>query len=193
MPASEIPLKGAHNLENVLAAVCVGMIAGCEPRRIAGAVRGFRAVEHRLEHVATIQGVEYYNDSKATNVDATIKALESFHNVHIILGGKDKGSDYSVLIPLLRERAKCVYTIGAAAEKIESQIAGASEIVPAGTLEVAVKKAMAAAVPRGRCSARSRLRQLRPVRKFRASRAPLQGTGGFPGFQSGECGLKGGP
>jgi UDP-N-acetylmuramoylalanine--D-glutamate ligase len=145
--ADDIPLRGAHNLENVLAAVCVGMVTGCEPRRIAAAVRAFRAVEHRLEHVATIQGVEYYNDSKATNVDATIKALESFHNVHIIVGGKDKGTDYSILIPLLQERAKRVYTIGAAAEKIESQIVGAAEIVPAGTLEVAVKKAMASAMP----------------------------------------------
>jgi UDP-N-acetylmuramoylalanine--D-glutamate ligase len=147
LPVSEIPLKGAHNLENVLAAVAVGMISGCEPQRIAAAIRAFRAVEHRLEHVATIQGVHYYNDSKATNVDAAMKALESFHNVHIILGGKDKGSDYSVLVPLLKERAKRVYTIGAAAEKIEFQIAGATEIVSAGTLETAVKKAMAAAEP----------------------------------------------
>ncbi len=147
LPVEDIPLKGAHNLENVLAAVCAGGISGCEPGRMATAVRAFRAVEHRLEHVATLLGVEYYNDSKATNVDATIKALESFHNVHIILGGKDKGSDYSVLAPLLRERAKRVYTIGAAAAKIESQIAGAVEIVPAGTLELAVKKAMTDAVP----------------------------------------------
>jgi UDP-N-acetylmuramoylalanine--D-glutamate ligase len=147
LPSADIPLKGAHNLENVLAAVSITMIAGCEPDRIAAAVRGFRAVEHRLEYVATIQGVEYYNDSKATNVDATIKALESFHNVHIILGGKDKGSDYSLLNPLLRERAKRVYTIGAAAAKIESQIAGATEIVSAGTLDMAVKKAVTCAVP----------------------------------------------
>ena len=96
MLASEIPLKGGHNVENVLAAVCVGALMGCEPARISQAVRGFKAVEHRLEYVATIRGVEYYNDSKATNVDATIKALESFPaNVHLILGGKDKDSDYT--------------------------------------------------------------------------------------------------
>src|SRR5277367_5218081 len=123
MQVSEIPLKGAHNLENVLAAAGAGALMGCAPEKICQAVRDFQAVEHRLEFVATIRGVDYYNDSKATNVDATIKALESFPaNIHLILGGKDKGSDYSVLNELLRQRVKRVYTIGAAAGKIESQI-----------------------------------------------------------------------
>ena len=148
MLVSEIPLKGAHNVENVLAAVCVGVLMRCEPERIRKTIRDFRAVEHRLEYVATIRGVEYYNDSKATNVDATIKALESFPaNVHLILGGKDKGSDYTVLNDLLRQRVKRVYTIGAAAGKIESQIKGTVEIVHAETLEAAVKRAAAAAQP----------------------------------------------
>jgi UDP-N-acetylmuramoylalanine--D-glutamate ligase len=142
MPVSEIPLKGAHNLENVLAAVCVGILMGCKPENIRNAVRNFKAVEHRLEYVASINGVEYYNDSKATNVDATIKALESFPaNVHLILGGKDKGSDYTLLNDLLRTRVTRAYTIGVAAEKIESQIKGATEIVRAETLEKAVKNA----------------------------------------------------
>jgi UDP-N-acetylmuramoylalanine--D-glutamate ligase len=140
MPVSEISLKGAHNLENVLAAVCVGMLAGIEPAQVRRAVSEFKAVEHRLEFVATVRGVEYYNDSKATNVDATIKALESFSGgIHLILGGKDKGSDYSVLNALLKERVKRVYTIGAAAAKIELQAKG-TEIVSAGTLEAAVKR-----------------------------------------------------
>ena len=148
MLVSEIPLKGAHNVENALAAVCVGALLGCEAEKIRDAVRRFKAVEHRLEYVATVGGVEYYNDSKATNVDATIKALESFPaNIHLILGGKDKGSDYSVLNPLLKERVKRVYTIGAAAGKIESQIRQAAEIVNAETLESAVKRAAAAAQP----------------------------------------------
>jgi UDP-N-acetylmuramoylalanine--D-glutamate ligase len=146
MLGSEIPLKGAHNLENVLAAVCAGALMGCAPEKIRQAVREFKAVEHRLEFVATIKGVDYYNDSKATNVDATIKALESFPaNIHLILGGKDKGSDYSVLNDLLRERVKRVYTIGAAAEKIESQVIGV-EVVRAQTLENALRKANAVAV-----------------------------------------------
>src|ERR1700691_379682 len=145
MLVSEIPLKGGHNVENVLAAVCVGALLRCEPVQIRNAVHAFKAVEHRLEHVATIRGVEYYNDSKATNVDATIKALESFPaNIHLILGGKDKGSDYSVLNELLRQRVKRVYTIGAAAGKIESQIKGV-EVVQAETLENALRKANAVA------------------------------------------------
>jgi UDP-N-acetylmuramoylalanine--D-glutamate ligase len=145
MQVSEIPLKGAHNLENVLAAACAGVLMGCEPEKIRQAVRDFKAVEHRLEFVATIRGVDYYNDSKATNVDATIKALESFPaNIHLILGGKDKGSDYTVLNELLRQRVKRVYTIGAAAAKIESQIKSV-EIVHAETLESALRKANAIA------------------------------------------------
>ena len=152
LQVSEIPLKGAHNLENVLAAVCAGALMGCAPEKIRQAVRDFKAVEHRLEFVATIRGVDYYNDSKATNVDATIKALESFPaNIHLILGGKDKGSDYTVLNDLLRQRVKRVYTIGAAAAKIESQIVssknGGPELVHAETLENALRKANAAAHP----------------------------------------------
>jgi len=136
----------------VLAAVCVGMLMGCPPEKIRQAVKNFKAVEHRLEFVATIGGVDYYNDSKATNVDATIKALESFPaNIHLILGGKDKGSDYTVLNDLLRQRVKRVYTIGAAAAKIESQIIsakdGGPELVHAETLENAIRKAHAAAQP----------------------------------------------
>jgi UDP-N-acetylmuramoylalanine--D-glutamate ligase len=142
MPLEVISLKGAHNVENVLAAVCVGVITDCEPGRIQRAVSEFKAVEHRLEYVATVNGVEYYNDSKATNVDATIKALEAFPgNIHIILGGKHKGSPYTVLNELLRQRVKRVYTIGAAAEIIENDIRGAAEVVRAGTLENAVRRA----------------------------------------------------
>ncbi len=145
MLVSEVPLKGGHNVENVLAAVCVGALMGCTADRIRRAVRDFKAVEHRLEYVATIRGVEYYNDSKATNVDATIKALESFPaNVHLILGGKDKDSDYTLLNDLLRQRAKRVYTIGSAAEKIESQIKGV-EVDHAETLETALRRAAATA------------------------------------------------
>jgi UDP-N-acetylmuramoylalanine--D-glutamate ligase len=148
MPVSEIPLKGAHNVENVLAAVCVARAAGIDARTIRSAVAAFKAVEHRLEFVATLNGVHYYNDSKATNVDATIKALESFDaNVHLILGGKDKGSDYTVLLPLLKQRAKRVYTIGAAAEKIASQLAQDFDVQHAETLETAVRRASQAAAP----------------------------------------------
>jgi UDP-N-acetylmuramoylalanine--D-glutamate ligase len=145
LPVAEIPLRGAHNVENVLAAVCAARLGGVPAESIRAAVGAFKAVEHRLEFVAKVRGVDFYNDSKATNVDATIKALESFPaNIHLILGGKDKGSDYTVLNDLLRQRVKRVYTIGAAAAKIESQIKGA-EILHAGTLENAIRKASAVA------------------------------------------------
>jgi len=148
LSVSEIPLKGSHNLENILAAVCAAALMGCAAEKIRAAIVNFKAVEHRLEYVATIGGVEYYNDSKATNVDATMKALQSFPaNIHLILGGKDKGSDYTVLNNLLRERVKSVYTIGAAAEKIQSHIKGTTQIVSSGTIESAVKQASAAGRP----------------------------------------------
>jgi UDP-N-acetylmuramoylalanine--D-glutamate ligase len=147
MPVSEIALKGSHNVENVLAAVAIGMAAGVEPAAIRRAVKDFHAVEHRLEYVATLRGVQYYNDSKATNVDATIKALQSFPaNIHLIMGGKDKGSDYGELRELIAERVKRVYTIGAAAAKIESQIGSAVPVTSAQTLESAVRKAADLAV-----------------------------------------------
>ena len=142
----EIPLPGAHNLENVLAAVTAARLEGASASAIADAVRTFPGVEHRLEFVAEIAGVRYYNDSKATNVDATLKALEAFSGkILVILGGKDKGSDYSVLQPALRERSVLALLIGAAAEKIEEQISGSVAIERAGTLERAVEIASQAA------------------------------------------------
>jgi UDP-N-acetylmuramoylalanine--D-glutamate ligase len=149
LPVAAIPLKGAHNLENVLAAVCAARLAGVEAAVIRRAVEAFRAVEHRLELVAEVAGVEYYNDSKATNVDAALKAIASFERgIHLILGGKDKNSDYRALAPLIRERVTAVYTIGAAAEKIESHLRGLVDRVPihrAGTLNRAVEDASRAA------------------------------------------------
>ena len=147
VPLADISLKGEHNIENVLAAVCAACIVNIPVEDIARAVASFHAVEHRLEFVAAIHGVDYYNDSKATNVDATAKAIASFPgNIHLILGGKDKDSDYTQLHALLRARVKAVYTIGSAAEKIEGQIAGVTRVVRAGTLEAAVDEAAGQAV-----------------------------------------------
>ncbi len=146
LPVSEIPLRGAHNVENVLAAVCVARLSGIASESIRSSVASFRAVEHRLELVRTRGGVEYFNDSKATNVDATMKAVASFAGgIHLILGGKDKDSDYTLLGPLLRERVKAVYTIGSAAEKIERELAGVVKIESAATLDAAVARAAAEA------------------------------------------------
>ncbi len=135
-------------MENVLAAVCAARLAGVEAEVIRKAVAGFKAVEHRLEFVRELDGVRYFNDSKATNVDATAKALEAFPGgIHIILGGKDKDSDYRTLGELIQTRTKTVITIGSAAEKIETQLAGVAKIERAGTLDRAVEYAHAHAQP----------------------------------------------
>jgi UDP-N-acetylmuramoylalanine--D-glutamate ligase len=148
MPLSGIPLKGEHNVENVLAAACAARLAGASPEVIRRAVEKFKAVEHRLEYVATLNGVEFYNDSKATNVDATAKAIAAFTSgIHLILGGKDKNSDYTQLSQLLRARVRAVYTIGSAAAKIESQLRGVVSLHSCETLDKAVIAAAAAAHP----------------------------------------------
>jgi len=143
---SDIPIPGAHNLENVLAAAVAARLAGAEPAAISKGVRTFAGVEHRLEFVAEIAGVRYYNDSKATNVDATLKALDAFPGrILVILGGKDKGSDYTPLRKPLREKGVLALLIGAAAAKIESEIAGSVAIDRVDTLERAVEGAFHAA------------------------------------------------
>ena len=103
MPPADVPIPGMHNAENVMAAAAAAELAGVAKSAIVAAVKTFKAVEHRLEFVAEIDGVRFYNDSKATSVDATMKALDSFAGgLWVILGGKDKGSDYTVLRDLLR-------------------------------------------------------------------------------------------
>jgi UDP-N-acetylmuramoylalanine--D-glutamate ligase len=142
----EVPLPGAHNLENVLAATIVARLAGAQPRQIAEAIRSFAGVEHRIEFVAEIHGVRYYNDSKATNVDAALKALEAFPGrIIVVLGGKDKDSDYTQLRTALREKTILALLIGSAADKIEKQIAGSVAIRRSETLQNAVQFAAQAA------------------------------------------------
>lgn len=142
----EIPLPGAHNLENILAATVATRLAGAPSGQIAEAIRSFAGVEHRIEFVAEVHGVRYYNDSKATNVDATLKALEAFPGrIIVILGGKDKESDYTLLRAALREKAILALLIGAAADKIEPQIDGSVAIKRAETIERAVAFAAQAA------------------------------------------------
>lgn len=139
MEAGEIPLRGRHNVENVLAASIAAARAGVTHETIAAAVRTFQAVEHRLEFVRNAGGMDFYNDSKATSVDATLKALSAFAGgLWVILGGKDKGLDYSALRSLLGAKAHAALLIGAAAGKIADALEGAVPVVHAGTLEAAV-------------------------------------------------------
>jgi UDP-N-acetylmuramoylalanine--D-glutamate ligase len=140
MRRSQIRLRGVHNLENVMAAAMMGVLAGVPLSTIGEAVHSFPGVEHRLEFVRSLNSVDYYNDSKATNVDATLKAIDAFPgHLWIILGGKDKGSDYRPLRAPLRDKAKGVLLIGAAADRIEEDVKGAVPVVRLGTLNKAVE------------------------------------------------------
>ncbi|MGH9772777.1 MAG: UDP-N-acetylmuramoyl-L-alanine--D-glutamate ligase [Candidatus Acidiferrales bacterium] len=142
----EIRLRGQFNVQNVMAAAAAACVLGADFKAIRSAVHDFHGVEHRLERVASVRGVEFYNDSKATSVDATAKALATFERgVHLILGGKDKGAPYSPLRPLIDGRVKSVYLIGSAAEKIAADLEGA-DIHHAGDLTMAVQMAFARAV-----------------------------------------------
>jgi UDP-N-acetylmuramoylalanine--D-glutamate ligase len=148
MEAGEIPIRGRHNVENVLAAAIAAARAGVKPEAIAAAVRTFQAVEHRLEFVRKLSGVDFYNDSKATSVDATLKALDAFPGgLWVILGGKDKGLDYKPLRAPLAAKARGVLLIGAAAAKISSQLQGAAPLVDSRTLDAAIAYAYAGSQP----------------------------------------------
>jgi UDP-N-acetylmuramoylalanine--D-glutamate ligase len=140
MRRGQIKLRGIHNLENVMAAAIIAVLAGVPLSVIGGAVNSFPGVEHRLEFVRSLNSVEYYNDSKATNVDATLKAIDAFPgHLWIILGGKDKGSDYRPLRDPLRSKAKGVLLIGAAAGRIDEDLKGAVPLIRTDTLNKAIE------------------------------------------------------
>jgi len=144
----DVALRGGFNLEDVLAATAAACVVGADFDAVRAAIREFRGVEHRLEFVQSVQGVEFYNNSKATSVDATVKSLEAFERgVHLILGGKDKGAPYAPLRPLLPNRVRELLLIGAAAERIAKELSGAAELVPAGDLATAVREAFRRAEP----------------------------------------------
>lgn len=148
MHTGDIPIRGRHNVENVLAASIASARAGVPRDAIAAAVRTFRAVEHRLEFVRNLDGIDFYNDSKATSVDATLKALDAFSGgVWLILGGKDKGLDYSQLRGPLQAKARAALLIGAAAGKIAEQIRGGVSLIDSQTLDRAVAYAVSHAQP----------------------------------------------
>jgi UDP-N-acetylmuramoylalanine--D-glutamate ligase len=136
---ADIPLRGTHNVENTMAAACAALLAGASLEGIAAGIVSFPGVEHRIEFVRERNGVVFYNDSKATNVDAAEKAIDAFAgNLYIILGGKDKNSNYTVLQEKLAAKAKAVLLIGAASEKIAAQLP-TLPLVPCGTIDKAVE------------------------------------------------------
>ncbi|MGH9325949.1 MAG: UDP-N-acetylmuramoyl-L-alanine--D-glutamate ligase [Terriglobia bacterium] len=147
METRDIRLRGFFNVENVMAAAAAACVLGADFKAIRSAVREFNGVEHRLEYVRKVRGVEFYDDSKATSVDAAAKALQTFERgVHLILGGKDKGAPYTPLRPLLEGRVKGIYLIGEASEKIAADLAGA-DLHRCRNLETAVRQAAAGAIP----------------------------------------------
>jgi UDP-N-acetylmuramoylalanine--D-glutamate ligase len=143
----EIRLRGAFNLQNVMAAAAVACILGADFKSIRSVVREFTGVEHRLEFVKAVRGIDFYNDTKATSVDAAAKALSTFdRGVHLILGGKDKGAPYTPLRSLIEGRVKTVYLIGSAADRIAEDLAGV-DLQRAGDLRTAVQMAFGRAIP----------------------------------------------
>jgi len=144
----EVRLRGSFNLEDVLAAAAAACVLGADFEAVRRAVREFKGVEHRLEYVHDVCGVDFYNNSKATSVDATVKSVEAFERgIHLIMGGKDKGAPYAPLRPLLKDRVRDVLLIGAAADRIAQELSGAVELVRAGDLETAVIEAFQRARP----------------------------------------------
>ncbi|MCX6562264.1 MAG: UDP-N-acetylmuramoyl-L-alanine--D-glutamate ligase [Candidatus Aminicenantes bacterium] len=148
LPIKDIRLPGLHNQENVMAAVLAARLTGVAAARIRASVKAFDGLEHRLERVLSVRGVRFVNDSKATTVDATLKALQSFDApIVLILGGKDKGSDFTKLRRLVRARAKKVVLVGAAKDKIRKALEGVVPMEEAQSFPEVVPRAFAAASP----------------------------------------------
>ena len=147
----EMHLRGTHNVENVLAAMAAGLACGAPPQSLRETVQRFRPVEHRLEEVAEINGVRFFNDSKATSVDATMKALEAFADeqgkVVLILGGRGKQAPYAPLIPLVSKVVRKMISIGEDAPTIEHELTGAAPFEHATNMHDAVEQAFTAAKP----------------------------------------------
>ncbi len=148
MQRNEIPLPGLHNVENVMAAFAVVIACGAHFDSMRETVKNFRAVEHRLEFAAEVGGIRFYNDSKATNVDAALKALEAFADtkgrIVLILGGRGKGASYAPLAPHLRARGRALILIGEDADRIESELGNDAAVVRAADMGDAVRRAHAA-------------------------------------------------
>ncbi len=139
MSISEIPLPGEHNQENIMAAALVGHLLGVPPLGIRESIKSFKGLEHRLEKVSTVNGIDFVNDSKATNIDATLKAIQSFkQRIILILGGRNKGDDFRKLRKRVKERVKKVILLGEAKEKIKDALKGTVPMAVASSLKEAV-------------------------------------------------------
>ena len=148
MAASDVRLRGEHNIENVLASMAITSTYAVPSSTLTSVISEFRGVEHRIEYVATVRGVTFFNDSKATNVDSAIKAVDSFgHSIILILGGKDKGAPYDPLIRAMQGKVKHVLLIGEASERIASAIDTRFPLTQMSSLEDAVREGAAIGEP----------------------------------------------
>ena len=138
-PTAAIRLQGVHNLENIMAALACALLLGCRPDDTFETILGFEALHHRMEFVREVNGVCYYEDSKATNVGSVEKALESFTAITLIAGGRDKGGSYAPLAPLIKERVEHLILIGEAAERLEQELGALTDTRTAASLEDAVR------------------------------------------------------
>jgi len=137
--ASEIPLFGIHNQENIMASALVGHIFGIATSQIRESIKTFKGLEHRLEKVLTLKGIDFYNDSKATNVDAALKSLQSFDSkVILVLGGRDKGGNFNKLRRVIKEKVKKIILIGEAKEKIRKALNSVVDFSDSYSLKEAV-------------------------------------------------------
>jgi UDP-N-acetylmuramoylalanine--D-glutamate ligase len=148
-PTAEFRLKGVHNLENIMAALAAALLLGCSPEESLSCVRDFGALHHRMEFVRELHGVSYYEDSKATNVGSVVKALESFTEITLIAGGKDKGGSYAPLAPLVQERVRHLILIGEAAERMRTELGFLTDTRLAESMEEAVSLAAELTAPGG--------------------------------------------
>lgn len=149
-PLSGLRLKGVHNVDNVMAAMGSALLMGIDPQQAFAAIAEFRGLPHRMEYVRTVNGVDYYNDSKGTNVGSVVRSLESFReNVVLIAGGKDKGGDYSPIANLVKERVTHLILLGEAKEKIRDQLGHLTDTRLVKSLEEAVDLAHDLAKPGG--------------------------------------------
>ncbi|HEV7472605.1 MAG TPA: UDP-N-acetylmuramoyl-L-alanine--D-glutamate ligase [Pyrinomonadaceae bacterium] len=151
LTSDEMKLRGLHNVENVLAALAAGLACGAAPESMRETIRNFAPVEHRLEFVAEINGVKFYNDSKATSVDATVKALEAFADapgkVVLILGGRGKKAPYAPLVELVKRSVRKLVLIGEDGETIQRELGAFAPNVRASDLSEAVSLSFQAAQP----------------------------------------------
>ncbi|MDQ6610610.1 MAG: UDP-N-acetylmuramoyl-L-alanine--D-glutamate ligase [Bacteroidota bacterium] len=148
MSVYDFALKGKHNQYNTMAASVTGATMDIRKNKIREAVQTFKNLEHRMEIVATVRGVEFINDSKATNVNSTWYALESMtKSTILILGGIDKGNDYSLIKSLVHDKVKAIVCMGVDNSKIAEAFGGEAELINTGSAEAAVKAAFDCAVP----------------------------------------------